>query len=86
MYLFNLTDVVIGAPYENDKGTLYLYLGGMHDIHRHPKTGYRQRIAAKKDFIFPLNNIQVFYISLVAADMDGNSYPGIFENSYRGKN
>jgi hypothetical protein len=49
----------------------------MHDIHRHPKTGYWQRIAAE-DFIFPLNNLRGFGISLVAADMDGNSYPGIY--------
>jgi hypothetical protein len=74
---FSLTDVVIGAPYENDKGAVYIYLGGMYDIHRHPETGYWQRIAAA-DFVFPLNNLKGFGISLVAADMDGNSYPGIY--------
>lgn len=47
----------------------------MNDIRLHPETGYWQRIAAA-DFVFPLNNLRGFGISLVAADMDGNSYPG----------
>ena len=49
----------------------------MNGIHRHPETGYWQRIAAA-DFEFPLSNLRGFGISLVAADMDGNSYPGIY--------
>lgn len=74
-------DVVIGAPYENDKGAVYLYLGGMNDIRLHPETGYWQRIAAT-DFVFPLHNLKGFGISLVAADMDGNSFPGTLLFTY----
>lgn len=79
--LDGFNDVVIGAPYENDRGAVYLYLGGMNDIRLHPETGYWQRIAAA-DFVFPLNNLRGFGISLVAADMDGNSYPDLAVGSF----
>ena len=78
MFLFNQADVVIGAPYENGKGAIYLYLGDKNGINRHNITGYWQRIAAADFVSHPLNNLKGFGISLVAADMDGNGYPGIY--------
>lgn len=69
-------DVAIGAPYENDKGAVYIYLGGRTDIQRHPVRTYWQRIAAA-DFVKPLDGLKGFGISIVAADMDGNEYPGL---------
>jgi len=69
------TDVVIGAPYEDGKGAVYLYLGGPSGLISHPVTVYWQRIAAA-DFFHPLDALAGFGISLNAADIDGNNYPG----------
>ena len=71
----NSLDVVIGAPYEEDRGAVYVYLGGAEGISVHPATVYWQRIAAS-DFPHPLDALRGFGISLSAADVDDNGYPG----------
>ena len=65
-------DFVVGAPYEEGGGAIYLYLGGPHGVHYHPTNGYWQRIAAS-DFPFALEG---FGISVSSADVDSNGYPG----------
>ena len=68
-------DVVIGAPYEDGKGAVYLYLGGPSGLIFHPATIYWQRIAAS-ELAHPLNALSGFGISLNSADIDDNDYPG----------
>ncbi len=65
---------MVGAPYEEGGGAIYLYLGGLHGVHYHPTNGYWQRIAAS-DFPFPLEG---FGISISSADVDSNEYPGTY--------
>lgn len=67
--------MAIGAPYENEKGAVYVYLGGLTGIKRHPFHTYWQKIAAA-DFVKPLDGMRGFGISMVAADVDSNEYPG----------
>lgn len=69
-------DVVIGAPYEEGNGAVYIYLGSSKGIRLHPTNGYYQRIAAS-DFVGSFLNLRGFGISLAAADFDNNGYPGI---------
>ena len=64
-----MIDVVIGAPYEDGQGAVYVYLGGPF------KLLFRQRIAAA-DLHHPLDGLTGFGISLNAADIDDNGYPG----------
>ena len=65
---------MVGAPYEEGGGAIYLYLGGPHGVHYHPTNGYWQRIAAS-DFPFVLEG---FGISVSSADVDSNGYPGTY--------
>lgn len=69
-----LVDVVVGAPYEDGRGAVYLYLGGPEGLLLQPETGYWQRIAAS-DFPIPAG-LKGFGISLAASDIDDNRYPG----------
>ena len=69
--------MVVGAPYENDRGAVYLYLGGPDGIQVQPTTVYWQRIAAADLHLPPpLDALRGFGISLSAADVDNNGYPG----------
>jgi len=68
-------DVVIGAPYEDGQGAVYVYLGGPF------KLLFRQRIAAA-DLHHPLDGLTGFGISLNAADIDDNGYPDLAVGSY----
>ena len=71
--IFDLLDVVVSAPYEDDgKGAIYLYLGGIQGIQLQPTNGYWQRISASS---FPFI-ARGFGISISAADIDNNQYPG----------
>lgn len=68
-------DVAIGAPYEDEKGAVYIYHGGNKG---NPNT-YAQRISAEK--ISP--QISGFGISISRGlDIDGNSYPDILIGAY----
>ena len=69
-------DVVIGAPYEDDRGAVYLYLGGPEGILRRSETVYWQRIAAADFASPPLDGLRGFGISLSVADFDNNLFPG----------
>ena len=73
-----LTDVVIGAPYEERGGAIYIYLGG--PVGFKYKTAYWQRIGAS-DFSFPVP-LSGFGISISSADVDMNDYPDLVVGSY----
>lgn len=69
--------MVVGAPYEDDRGAVYLYLGGPEGILLQPETGYWQRISASDLTVNrPLAGLRGFGISLAVADIDDNQYPG----------
>ncbi|KAL1430991.1 hypothetical protein MTO96_014407 [Rhipicephalus appendiculatus] len=71
-----LSDVAIGAPYENDHGAVYIYNGGKNGL----KTAYSQRIEARLLIPPP----QGFGISISKAlDIDGNEYPDIMIGAYK---
>ena len=76
VYIF-VTDVLIGAPYEDDgQGAVYMYLGHSLGIHSSPS----QRIAPA-DFGPGLFGTQGFGYSITTGmDVDNNRYPGTFVN------
>ena len=62
-------DVVVGAPYDDGgRGAVYLYLGGAKDIF---SRGYAQKFQSTRHSGFG------YSLTPRAADVDGNSYPGI---------
>lgn len=75
-----LTDVVIGAPYEDKGGAIYIYLAGPNGFKYKPTTAYWQRILASEfSFSAPLSG---FGISISSADIDMNDYPDLVVGSY----
>lgn len=68
-------DIAVGAPYENDRGAVYIYLGGKDGVDYHPTTGYWQRISPNDFPSLPVG-LRGFGISISAGDVDRNHYPG----------
>lgn len=70
LHACNVTDVIIGAPYEDgDTGAVYVYSGGPGGLSRE----YSQRISLAQTHA----GIRTFGFSLVGGvDVDSNGYPG----------
>ncbi|KFM66138.1 Integrin alpha-PS1, partial [Stegodyphus mimosarum] len=70
-------DLVIGAPYEEGGGTVYIYSGSMNGIIKTPSQIIRAEDVPK------VGNLQTFGYSLDGGiDIDGNGYPDLLVGSY----
>ncbi|XP_023240633.1 integrin alpha-9-like isoform X1 [Centruroides sculpturatus] len=74
-----ITDIAIGAPYESERGAIYIYHGSLHGI----KSQYVQRIfAAEID-----ESLTGFGISISRpVDVDANNYSDILVGSFLSDN
>lgn len=74
MFLFifqYLTDIAVGAPYEEDSGVVYIYNGAKHGLRQEPS----QRIVGKS----LSKGLKGFGWSFSQPwDVDGNHYGGIY--------
>lgn len=64
-------DVAIGAPYHNNHGAVYIYLGSSEGLK--PEPSQIIKFASLKTFGYSLSG---------GLDMDGNSYPDLLVGAY----
>lgn len=73
--MFICSDIAIGAPYEHDRGAVYIYLGGKDGLDYHPVTKYWQRISPS-DFPSLPFSLRGFGISISTGSLVQKGYPG----------
>lgn len=71
-YFFYLSDITVGAPYEEGTGAVYIYNGNTPKL----EDKYSQRILGR-DIRVGLSGFG-FYISKFGEDLDENRYNGNF--------